>query len=477
MSRNSNKILLVGLLLLAIILYSCAVGPDFQKPEMQTPKYFSNYDSLAVDTLVNLKWWDIFNDPVLDTIVITALKENKNVNIAIARIEEARANLGFTEADIYPGIDLQGDATRGNYAGGGVKLDSEANGFFIAPVVNWELDFWGKFRRANESAQAQYLASEFSLRKIQISLITEVVSTYFLLLDFKERLMVSEETLQSRMESLRIIQERFNKGIIPEIDLNQAQIQKEIAAATVPVYKRLVAQTEHSLSILLGKMPGTVKTGTNIERSSTPPEIPVGLPSQLLERRPDIAEALFLLQSQNAQIGVAVAQRFPSISLTGLIGFASTDLSSLTSGDPAWSVSGSIFGPIFNFGKNISRVEIQEARTEQAFYQYENTVLNAFREVENALIEVQTLKEQLDAKNRQFIAAKNANRLSKMRYDLGVTSYLEVLESERTLFSVQLELSETKQLALNSYIKLYKALGGGWISKEEYVEDKNQQQN
>ena len=475
MSRSSNKILLVGLLLLGIILYSCAVGPDFQKPEMQTPKYFSNYDSLAVDTLVNLKWWEIFNDPILDTLVLTALKENKNVNIAIARIEEARATLGFTEADIYPRVDIQGEATRGNYAGGGIKLDSESNGFFIAPVVNWEIDFWGKFRRANESAQAQYLASEFSLRKIQISLISEVVSTYFLLLDFKERLKISEETLQSRMESLRIIQERFNKGIIPEIDLNQAQIQKEIAAATVPVYKRLVAQTEHSLSILLGKMPGTIKTGINLEKRDNPPEIPVGLPSQLLERRPDIAEALFLLQSQNAQIGVSVAQRFPSISLTGLIGFASTELSSLTSGDPAWSVSGSIFGPIFNFGKNISRVEIQEARTEQAFYQYENTVLNAFREVEDALIEVQTIKEQFEAKSRQYLAAKNANRLSRMRYDLGVTSYLEVLESERTLFNVELELSETKQLTLNSYIKLYKALGGGWISKEEYVNAKNEE--
>ena len=476
MNRSSNKFSLVGVLILGVILYSCAVGPDFQKPEMQAPLYFSSYDSLAVDTLVNLKWWEIFNDPILDTLVITALKENKNVNIAIARIEEARATLGFTEADIYPRVDLQGEASRGTYAGGGVKLDSEANGFFIAPVVNWEIDFWGKFRRANESAQAQYLASEFSLRKIQISLITEVVSTYFLLLDFKERLMISEETLQSRMESLRIIQERFNKGIIPEIDLNQAQIQKEIAAGTVPVYKRLASQTEHSLSILLGKMPGSIKTGINLEQRNTPPEIPVGLPSQLLERRPDIAEALFLLQSQNAQIGVAVAQRFPSISLTGLIGFASTDLSSLTSGDPAWSASGSLFGPIFNFGKNISRVEIQEARTEQAFYQYENTVLNAFREVEDALIEVQTIKEQLEAKSRQFLAAKNANRLSRMRYDLGVTSYLEVLESERTLFNVELELSETKQLTLNSYIKLYKALGGGWISKEEYVLDKNQQQ-
>jgi multidrug efflux system outer membrane protein len=473
MSKRFKIRSILFLFLLGILFYSCAVGPDFQKPQMEIPKYFT-YDSLATDSLVNLKWWEIFNDPVLDTLVLTALYENKNVLIAISRIEEARANLGFTEADIFPKIDLQGGATRGNFTGG-LKLDSEINNFFIAPVVNWEIDFWGKFRRANESAKAQYLASEFSLRKIQISLITEVVSTYFLLLDFKERLRISEQTLESRFESLGIIQERFDKGIIPEIDLNQAQIQKEIAASTVPLYKRLVAQTEHLLSILLGRMPSSIKTVIEIDERDVPPEIPVGLTSQLLERRPDISESLFLLQSQNARVGVAVAQMFPSISLTGLFGLASDDLSSLTEGNPAWSISGSLLGPIFNFGKNTSRVEIEEARTEQALYQYENTVLNAFREVEDALVEVQTFKEQLKAIERQYLAAKNAEMLSRMRYDGGVTSYLEVLESERTLFTAELQLSEIRQLTFNSYIKLYKALGGGWISKEEYVEAKNQQ--
>jgi multidrug efflux system outer membrane protein len=474
MSKRFNIRTVLFLFVLGILFYSCAVGPDFQKPQMEIPQNF-NYDSLATDSLVNLKWWELFNDPVLDTLVITALNENRNVLIAISRIEEARANLGFTKADIFPRIDLQGQATRGNYLGGGTKLDSEVNGFFIAPVVNWEIDFWGKFRRANESAKAQYLASEFSLRKIQISLITEVVSTYFILLDFKERLLISERTVDSRMESLRIIQERFNKGIIPEIDLNQAQIQKEIAAATVPLYKRLVAQTEHSLSILLGRMPSSIKTGNGLDERDVPPEIPVGITSQLLERRPDISESLFLLQSQNARVGVAVAQMFPSISLTGIFGLASDDLSTLTQGNPAWSLSGSLLGPIFNFGKNTSRVEVEESRTQQALYQYENTVLSAFREVEDALVEVQTFKEQLQSIERQYLAAKNAEMLSRMRYDGGVTSYLEVLESERTLFNAELQLSEVRQQTFNSYIKLYKALGGGWITKEEYVEAKNQE--
>ena len=475
MNRRSKKYSVASLLLLGTILYSCAVGPDFQKPEMQTPKYFTNYDSLAVDTLVNLKWWEIFNDPILDTLVVTALIENKNVNIAIARIEEARANLGFTEADIFPRFDIQGGATRGNFTGG-IKLDSETNNFFIAPVVNWELDFWGKFRRANESAQAEYLASEFSLRKIQVSLISEVVSTYFLILNYKEQLLISKRTLESRIQSLQIIQERFNKGIVPEIDVNQAQIQKESAATRVPLYRRLLAQAEHSLSILLGRLPSNIETGVEMEVRDIPPKIPVGLPSQLLQRRPDVAEALFLLQSQNAQIGVAVAQMFPSISLTGIFGFASGDLSTLTTGDAAWSLSGSLLGPLFNFGKNTSRVEIQEARTKQAIYQYENTVLNAFREVEDALVEIETFNEQLESDERAYIAADNAARLSSSRYYGGVSSYLEVLETERSLFTAELQLSQTRQQTFSSYIRLYKALGGGWITKEEYVEDKNRNQ-
>jgi multidrug efflux system outer membrane protein len=222
-------------------------------------------------------------------------------------------------------------------------------------------------------------------------------------------------------------------------------------------------------------MPASVETGINLEQRTAPPDIPVGLPSQLLERRPDIAESMYLLKSQNAEIGVAVAQRFPAIGLTGLFGYASDDLSTMNIGDPTWSISGTLLGPIFNFGKNISRVEIQEAQTEQALYQYEDVVLNAFREVEDALVEIETLKEQLAAKERQYLAAKNAQSLSQLRYNGGVTSYLEVLESERTLFSAELELSELQRLSLSSYIRLYKALGGGWISKEEYVEAKNRE--
>ncbi|MBW2607585.1 MAG: efflux transporter outer membrane subunit, partial [Deltaproteobacteria bacterium] len=341
--------------------------------------------------------------------------------------------------------------------------------------LSWEIDFWGKFRRANEAAMAELMASEYSLRIVQISLISEVVSTYFLLLDYNQRLEVSENTLDSRLYSLDIIQKRFDKGIISELDLNQAQIQKEIAAAAIPVYERLISKTKNALSILLGRLPGEIEKGIDLGSQTIPPEIPAGLPASLLQRRPDIVQAEYLLQAQNAKIGIAQALRLPAITLTGILGVASDELSSLTSNGAAWSISGSLFGPLFNFNKNVLRVVIEEEKTKQALYHYENTVLRAFREVEDALVEVRTYKKQIAAVKKKFKAAKNAAALSTLRYDKGVTSYLEVLDTERTLFSVELELSELRQDYHNAYVKLYKALGGGWISKEEMDEAQNQE--
>lgn len=474
MMMKTKKIFLC---FLAIIIAGCAVGPDFQKPAIETPENFIHVDSLwadslHADSLLNFKWWQLFDDPILDTMITYALENNKNVLIAISRIEEARATLGFTKADIYPRLDYQGSATRGNLAVN-FQTESTSNYFFIAPVLNWEIDFWGKFRRANEAARAEMLATQYGLRTIQISLISEVIGTYFLLLDYHKRLNISKQTLDSRLEGLDIIQKRYNSGIIPEIDLNQSQIQKEIAAAAIPLFERAVVKTENALSLLLGKLPGSFKKGIDLFYQSKPPEIPAGIPSYLLRRRPDILQAEYLLMAQNARIGVAQAMRFPAINLTGILGVASDDLQTLSTGNPAWSLSGTLFGPIFNFNKNIRRVEIEEARTRQALLQYELAVLIAFQEVENALVEVKTYSDQIKAVTNKYNAANNANALSKNRYDKGVTSYLEVLDTERTLFSVELELSELHQQYYNSYVRLYKALGGGWISEEEMRQAEN----
>lgn len=460
-----KKLVKIVALVIIVPLAGCMMGPNFQKPDVETPYNFRFTES-EPEAAANLKWWKLFNDPVLNSLIITALTDNKDAMIAAGRIEEARASLGFTRADQYPRLDIEGGAKTGNFLGASRSNTTDYTAY-IAPVLSWEIDFWGKYRRSTESARAQLMASEYSLRTVQIGLISEVAGTYYLLLDYRQRLFISKSTLDSRLKSLDIIQKRFDKGIIPEIDLNQAQIQKEIAVAAIPLYERLIANTENALSILLGKFPGEIETGYDLNDQTFLPDIPAGLPSSILERRPDVAEARYLLEAQTAKIGVAEALRFPSITLTGLFGAASSELSSVTTDGGVWSVGGSLLGPLFNFNKNLERVEIEKERTRQTLYFYENRVLNAFREVADALNEIQTYKRQISSVERKYTAAKNAAFLSKLRYDKGVTSYLEVLETERTLFSVGLELSELKRQFYNAYVKLYKALGGGWLSKEE----------
>jgi len=464
-SGKTKKVVNMLAISVSIFLSGCTVGPDFKQPVVETLENY-RFETKAVETMVNLKWWELFDDPVLYTIVSMALENNRDLKISVSRIEQARATLGFTKADQYPKLDIEAGASKGNFTGG-TRSSSTNSTYFIAAPLSWEIDFWGKFHRATEAARAELMASEYALRTVQISLISEVVSTYYLLLDFHQRLAISKYTLDSRVKSLDIIQQRFDSGIISELDVNQAQIQKEIAASAIPQFERSIAKTENALGILLGKLPGAIKTADDLNSQTIPPDIPTGLPSNILERRPDIIEVKYLLEAQTANIGVAEALRFPAITLTGVLGVASTELSSITTEGGAWSIGGSLLGPIFEFNKNIRRVEIEEAKTQQALYRYENTVLTAFREVEDALVEVETFKKQIFAVGNQRKAAKNANELSKERYDKGVSSYLEVLDTERSLFNAELNLSELRQQYLNAYVKLYKALGGGWVTKEE----------
>ncbi len=385
--------------------------------------------------------------------------------VAAARIESARANIGYTNADQWPTLNYNAGAGSGNYAG--VKQSSSTNNFFAYPELSWEIGFWGKYRRLNEVSQADLLASEYGMRTIQMSLISSVASTYFELLSNKAKMLISENTLASRDSGLLIIEERYHWGVVAEIDLNQSQVQRAISAAAVPQYRRAIAQTESSLNILLGNNPEAIATTSKLINMAFPPDIPTGLPSQLLERRPDIKQAEFLLQAQNAQIGVAEAMRWPSLSLTGLLGVASTDLSSLTTGGLAWSASASLLGPLFEFGKNKKRAEMARFETKALLYDYESSVLQAFKEVEDALISIETLREELVAQQMRYKAATNAEMLSDKRYLLGETSYLEVLDSQRQSFNAQLDFTQTRLNLLTTYIELYKALGGGWLSPDE----------
>ena len=459
--KYTRYILIV--LTISTFITSCKLGPDYKRPEIvTTEKYRFTADN---DSIGATEWWTMFNDPDLDTLVKYALDSSLDVLAMAQRVEQARYNVGYVKADMWPKFGVQANASRGNY--GGFRLPSEANNFSAGVNMAWEIDFWGKYRSLNDAAKAEYLSTEFGMRTLQISVITEVVRNYFLLLDYKSRLEISKKTLESRNEYLKIIQQRFDVGYAPEIDLNQAQMQKAIAEGSIPVYQRLVSKTENTLSVLIGKNPGEIISKDNIFSEVEPETIPNGLPSELLERRPDILQAEMNLKAQNEQISAAIAMRFPSITLSGFLGGASNDLSTFTSNGAAWNIGAGLLGPLFNFNKNKRRVQIQRAKTEETLYQYRKTILYAFKEVEDALIDITTYKEEIKSRQDHFDAANNAMQLSQQRYDKGVTSYLEVLETQRQAFESELNLSQTKQELFNSYIKLYKAIGGGWISEEE----------
>jgi len=394
------------------------------------------------------------------------LEHNQEVLIALSRIDQAYAVLGLSKADLFPQFGYDISATFGKPDPSGTGRTNGAN-FIITPNVFWELDFWGKVRRSNQAAKAEIVASEEALRLVQVSLIASIADGYFQLLDYDNRLMISRSTWETRKKSLFIIEQRFLKGTVPKLDLHQAQQQEAIAASAIPTFERFVAKTENFLSILLGQNPRTIQR-SKLANQVVPPEIPVGLPSELLMRRPDILQAEQLFYAETARIGVAQAMRFPSFSITAALGVASTNLASLVSGEALiYSIGGSILGPIFNFGKNKRSVDIQRAVAEQSLQNYEKSVINAFREVDDALIDVNTYNKEVVSRQRQMTASIEAAKLSRARYDGGQTGYLEVLETERSMFQAQLEASDTRRNQLSSYVFLYKALGGGWITKAD----------
>jgi len=450
--------------LLALVLAGCMVGPDYQRPEIQSPDAFEQQTKEG-ESIANLKWWELYEDPQLKQLIEVALRENNNLAIAIARIEEARAQYGFVRADLYPRVDAQFGATRGDSIGQlipGANIGITEN-YVLAGSASWEIDLFGKLRRSSEAARAELLATEEARRSVMITLVADVASGYMLLVDLDRRYSIARRTLDTRKESTGIVQARFDKGTVPLLDLNQAQIEEADAAAEMYSLERDVIKTENLLSVLLGRNPGPILRTRDKTFDLRTPVVPAGLPSELLERRPDVRQAEQQLAAQTARIGVAQAQRFPSLSLTGTFGAASTDMSDLLDGDSKiWDITGNFLSPIFNAGQNKRRVEVEKARTEQLLNQYQLTVLQAFREVEDALAEIRTSHAEALAREAQVKAARSGSTLSRARYNGGVTSYLEVLESDRSLFRAELAESAIRRQQLVGVVALYKALGGGW---------------
>ncbi len=460
--------------LLVLSLFGCAVGPDYVRPEVDSPETW-RVDYAAAADVSNLRWWEQFQDPVLDGLIDTALRENKDLRIAAARVLEFAARVDIFRSGFFPQIGYQGDASRNRASrevfGGVPSGDRNYNNYSAAANLGWELDLWGRIRRATEAGRADLLAEEESRRTVILSLVSAVATSYVTLRQLDRQLEVSRDTLDSRAESLRLFEVKFKGGVISELELAQVRTEYEQAAAAIPPLERQIALTENALSILLGRNPGAIPRGKAIDELIQPP-VPEGVPSTLLARRPDIRAAEQNLVAANARIGVARAQYFPTISLTGLFGYASEQLGDLLQGSAnLWSIGGSALGPIFTGGAITGQVRASEAVQRQALVGYLQTVQTAFREVDDALVNVQKSREQLVAEGRRVAALAEYARLAKLRYDEGYASYIEVLDAQRFLFDAQLQYVAVQGDVYASLVSTYKAMGGGWIIEAQRSAD------
>jgi outer membrane protein, multidrug efflux system len=461
-------------LTVSMLLSSCAVGPNYKRPDVQVPTEFRGPSGPAAPaaadnhSLADEKWFDLFDDDVLKQLVNTALEQNFDLRIATERILQARAQYGITRSDLFPTInaDAQFVANRGSSAGAipfiakGTNLDVSYTQ--VGFTLGWELDVWGRLRRLKESARAEYLATEEARNGVVTTLISDVTGTYFLLRELDLELEIAHKTKTVAEDGLRLTQLRHNQGVATGLDVRQAEQFLYTAAAEIASIERAIGQTENALSLLLANNPGEIPRGRPLEEF-TPPQVPPGMPSSLLERRPDIREAEAILISANARIGAARAQYFPQISLTGFLGGQSRALSDLFTG-PAryWNLAPNAVAPLFNAGRTRSNVRFTEAQQREALLRYEKTIRNAFREVSDSLIGYRRTVEQRQQQELLVDALRETQRLSTQRYRGGLDSYLQVLDADRNLFVGDLTLARLRQQELESIVQLYRALGGGW---------------
>lgn len=452
-------------MLVAGYFASCKVGGEFTKPVVhQSPASYPQ-SSTAYDTLSSVRWFELYQDTVLQRLIRTTLDSNRNLLTAANRVEEAREIAGIVKTNLYPSFGYQLSAGGGE---AGIDAQKVAGGldkgaFKTYATLNWELDLWGKLRYMNQAAYQDFLTDVENRNALIVSLVAEVAQLYFILCDLDNRMKIAERTLAARRESTRIIAERFSKGYVSEIDKLQAEQQEALAAVTIPNFRRQIITTENAIRVLMGMAPGSIPRGQALYEQQVSPDIPEGLPSQLLERRPDIRSAERRLEAQFNYIGVAKANLYPSFSLTGLLGFASPQLSTLIGGS-GFVANGfaNVVGPIFQFNRNKRRVRVEEYRTKQLAYQYEQVCLQAFSDVDNALAQYRTFSEEYDIRHAQVLAARKSLELTQARYDFGYSSYYEVLIQQNYLFDAELAESTTLQQKINAIVFLYKSLGGGW---------------
>ncbi len=449
--------------ILAIQLESCKVGKDYERQEMQGPVTY-NQEFPKDSSISNIPWWKLFKDTVLVDMIHTALVNNKSIQVAISRIQEAQLQIDIAEADYYPSIGY--NAYGSSFANSEVSgLSNQAGG---GVNVSYTVDLWQKIKTMNNIALQNYFATEEAYKSLNISVVSAVAGAYVSLRDIDNRLIIAEKTAQNFQENLDVMQARFNAGFISEVDLSQSKIQVSEAKTAIEIFDRSRGQIENAISVLLGRSPTNIPRGLVLYEQITLPEIPVGLPSELIDRRPDILQAERRLHAQTLRIGVAEALKYPSLTLSLDMGAQLVNPSFLFA-----DLGAQLLGPIFNAGKLQRNVEVEEARTRQLLLEYESSYLFALQEVEDAMISVKTYRREYELRNEQMLMATKASQLSWVRYDGGLTSYLEVLNLQTSQFNAELKASEAFKNELTSIINLYEALGGGWYVDIEDVKELN----
>ncbi|WP_295458770.1 efflux transporter outer membrane subunit [uncultured Thiodictyon sp.] len=455
---------LLALMALTALVSGCMFGPDYARPRVDTPATY-RFALRDAQNTANTQWWRQFNDPILDDLIIQSLGANWNVKIAAANVEAAAAVLTQARAPLYPQLNYNGQGARAQTAAIGALPASARDNFQLLAGASWEIDLWGRIRRQTEAARAQLLGTEEARRGVVLSLVGAVANGYIQLRGLDAQLAMSKQTQAAYGESLRLIEYQFKYGQVSEMTVAQARSQYETASAQIPLLERSIAQTENGLSTLLGRNPGPIARGHTLE-TLVPPSVPTGVPSDLLERRPDVLQAEQQLIAANAQIGAARALYFPTISLTGALGTNSSQLSGLFTG-PArtWSYAGAFAGPLFTAGSISGQVAQTEAQQRAALGNYQQVIQGAFADVSNALVAREKLNEEVLALQRLVKALGDYSRLAKLQYAGGYAPYSTVLQADQQLFPAELNLAATRASALSAVVSIYQAMGGGWVDE------------
>jgi multidrug efflux system outer membrane protein len=461
--------ILVAALCAAVLFSACAVGPNYRRPETPVTESYRGQEPPEPTSIADLPWWEVFHDEVLQGLIAEALKNNYDLLTAIARVESSRGVLISTRSQMFPQATYEGGAQRSREFLG-FAPNRTLNVFLGTLNASWEIDLWGRIRRATESARADLLASNDFRQGVVLSLVSQVAQTYLELLELDVELEIAHRSTKTFTETLDLFQRQFEGGIGTKLAVERGAAALAQAAATIPNTERAIVSTENALCILLGRPPTPIPRGTALTSQELPPEPPAGLPAQLLERRPDVLQAEQVLRSANAQVGVSIADFFPRIGLTALYGGTSTELEAVVKGaGNVWSIAASVTGPIFQAGKLYGGYKSAVANWEAAKAQYEGTVLGALRDVSDALVDAQKLKAVREELAKAVTALQEASDLATIRYTGGLATYFEVLEAQQQLFPAENQLAQTERDELLAVVRLYAALGGGWSVEDQPV--------